>query len=161
VERKSYSQDWPYYNRSQVNEHRHFQALLHDLCKSLSAPAPRRGNQPLNPADAAFFSVYKVYSTMSARRYMGDLDEAKAAGYVSRIPHFNSVLRFLDTEAATPILQDFITRSAAPLMAVESNYAVDSTGFAGCRYHRCHDEKYGRPKSKLAWVKVHAMVGVT
>lgn len=160
VERKSYPQDWPNYNRAQVNEHRHFQALLHDLCSSLSAPPPRRGNQPVHPADAAFWSVYKVYSTMSARRFMGDLDEAKAAGYVSRIPHFNSVLRFFDTDAATGILKDFIARSAAPLAAVETKFAVDSTGFSGCRYNRWYDEKYGRPRSEISWVKVHAMVGV-
>jgi len=161
VERKSYPQDWTNYNKAQVNEHRLFQSFLFDLCRNLPAPAPKPGRPPVNPADGAFYACLKVYSTMSARRFMGDLDEAHAAGYVSRIPHFNSVLRFLDTEDATPILQEFIDRSAAPLAGIERTFAADSTGFSANRYNRWFDEKYGRPRSKQKWVKVHAMVGTT
>jgi transposase len=159
VKKATYRQDWPNYNRAQVNEHGHFQAFLADLCDSLPAPAPRRGQQPLLPSDAAFCAIFKVYSTMSARRFMGDLAEARESGYVTRVPHFNSVLNFFDTEAATAVLQEFIERSAAPLVAVETNFAVDSTGFAGSRYARWFDEKYGKPKSEVMWVKLHAMVG--
>lgn len=156
----TYKQDWPNYNRAQVNEHRHFQAFLADLCGTLPEPAPRRGQKPITPSDAAFCAVYKVYSTMSARRFMGDLDEAKDSGYVSRIPHFNSVLNFFDREESTKILSEFVDRSAAPLIAVESAFATDSTGFAGARYLRWFDEKYGKPKSEVSWLKLHATVGV-
>lgn len=160
VKRKTYAQDWPNYNRAQVNEHRHFGAFLADIRSTLPAPAPRRGQQPIRPADAAFCAVYKTYSTMSARRFMGDLDEAKDSGFVTRVPHFNSVLNFFDRNESTPILHDFIARSAAPLGAIESAFAVDSTGFSGARYQRWFDEKYGRPKSEVQWIKLHAMVGV-
>lgn len=160
VERKSYPQDWPNYNKAQVNEHRHFQAFLADLCDSLPAPAPKPGRPPTLPADAAFYAVFKVYSTMSARRFMGDLDEAREHGFVTKVPHFNSVLNFFDTEAATGILHEFVARSAAPLAEVETEFAVDSTGFAGARYVRWFDEKYGRPRSEIQWVKLHAMIGV-
>lgn len=160
VERKTYKQDWPNYNRAQVNEHRHFQSFLADICGTLPVPAPKPGRPAILPSDAAFCAVYKVYSTMSARRFMGDLDEAKDGGYVSRIPHFNSVLNFFDREDSTTILADFVTKSAAPLVAVESAFATDSTGFAGARYLRWFDEKYGKPKSEVAWLKLHATVGV-
>jgi hypothetical protein len=156
----TYGQDWAKYNAAQVNELKHFQAFLADLCGSLPTPAPRRGQQPIKPSDAAFCAILKTYSTMSARRFMGDLADSKDNGYVSRVPHFNSVLNFLDTEAATPILLDFIERSAAPLVAVESTFAVDSTGFAGARYARWFDERYGVPRSEIQWLKLHAMVGV-
>ena len=46
VERKTYKQDWPNYNRAQVNEHRHFQTLLADLCRTLPVPPPQRGQKP-------------------------------------------------------------------------------------------------------------------
>ena len=91
---------------------------------------------------------------------MGDLEEAKDAGKISRVPHFNSVLNFFDSENAEAILTDFIAKSAAPLVAVESDFAVDSSGFAGARYVQWVDEKWGTPKRKVEWVKVHAMIGV-
>ena len=160
VEKKTYRQDWPNYNRAQVNEHRHFQTLLADLCRTLPVPPPQRGQKPIRPSDAAFTAVMKVYSTMSARRFMGDLDEARDFGHITRVPHFNSVLKFFDTEDAAGILSDFITRSAAPLAGVESQFAVDSTGFAGARYVQWVDEKWGTPKRRVAWIKLHAMVGV-
>lgn len=160
VQRTTYKQDWPNYNKAQVNSDRHFQEFLAELCAPLPTPAPRRGQRPLPPSDAAFCAVFKTYSTMSARRFMGDLEEAHGNGYVSRVPHFNSVLNFFDTEDSTNILHGFVARSAAPLVAVETSFAVDSTGFSGAHYARWFDEKYGKPKQKQEWMKLHAMVGV-
>ena len=159
VERKTYKQDWPNYNAAQVNEHRHFQTLLADLCGTLPPPAPKPGRPPVPPSDAAFTAVLKVYSTMSARRFMGDLDEARDAGHISRVPHFNSVLNFFDSEDAAGILSNFIRMSAAPLAEVESQFAVDSSGFSGGRYVQWIDEKWGTPKREVQWIKLHAMVG--
>ena len=162
VERKTYQQaDWPAYNRGQVNEHRHFQSLLADLCRTLPAAEGKRGRgRPrLSQSDAAFCAIYKTYSTMSARRFMGDLDAAAERGYVGRVPHFNSVLNFFDSEAATDIMQDFVTLSAAPMVGLETQFAIDGTGFSGARYEKWFDEKWGAPKSKAAWVKLHAVVG--
>lgn len=159
VERTTYRQDWPNYNAAQTNECRHFQTLLADLCRPLPVPPPQRGKQHIRPSDAAFVAVLKVYSTMSARRFVGELDTARDAGFITRVPHFNSVLKFFDTDDAAGVLSDFIARSAAPLAAVESQFAVDSTGFAGGRYVQWIDEKWGTPKRKVQWVKLHAMVG--
>jgi transposase len=160
TKRQTYRQDWPNYNRAQVNEHRHFQQLLADLCGTVPTPAPKPGRPPIPPCDAAFCATMKVYSTMSARRFMGDLEECRDAGYISRVPHFNSVLNFFDSESTAPILTDFVAKSAAPLAEVETDFAVDSTGFAGARYLQWIDEKYGTPKRKVEWVKLHAVVGV-
>jgi hypothetical protein len=43
VERATYAQDWPAYHKAQVNEQRHFQAFLADLCDDLPTPPARRG----------------------------------------------------------------------------------------------------------------------
>lgn len=160
VERKTYQQpDWSAYNRGQVNEHRHFMRLLADLCGSLPTPTPKPGKPPLSPNDAAFTSIFKTYSTMSSRRFTGDMDEALKHGYVSRVPHFNCASKFFDSAAATGILLEFIAKSAAPMIGLESQFAIDGTGFSGTRYCRWFDEKYGAPKSEVAWVKLHAVVG--
>ncbi|QEL19006.1 transposase [Limnoglobus roseus] len=97
---------------------------------------------------------------MSARRFMGDLDDARNAGLVTHVPHFNSVLNFFDRDGSADTLHDFVARSAAPLVPVETAFATDSTGFAGARYQRWFDEKYGQPKSEVEWIKLHATIGV-
>jgi hypothetical protein len=161
VQKKTtYKQDWPNYNAAQTNELSHFQAFLADLCSALPTPPAKRGQQPIPPCDAAFCAVFKTYSTMSARRFNGDLENAQEQGFITRVPHFNSVLNFLDREESTPILEQFVTQSASPLTAVEERFATDSTGFSGCRYVRWFDEKYGVPRMEIEWLKLHATVGV-
>jgi len=61
----------------------------------------------------------------------------------------------------TAILTALIERSAAPLASIETSFAVDSTGFGTCVYHRWYDEKYGKPMKKATWLKAHAMVGTS
>jgi hypothetical protein len=50
-------------------------------------------------------------------------------------------------------------QSAMPLTAVETDFAVDSTGFSTCRFVRC-SKKWGRETDNREWVKLHAMTGV-
>jgi hypothetical protein len=84
----------------------------------------------------------------------------EAKGYVYHAPHFNSVFNYLENPALTPILKSLIEESASPLKAVESDFAVDSSGFSTCTFIRWYDEKYGKMRSEYAWVKAHLMVGV-
>jgi hypothetical protein len=86
--------------------------LLADLCRTIPAP-PRagRGRRPIPLADAVYSAVFKVYSTLSARRFSGDLEEAHERGFIGQQPHFNSVLKCLDNEEVTPILHGICSRS--------------------------------------------------
>lgn len=157
--RTTYPQAWASYNAAQVNEGRLFQILLADLCKALPAPEPKPGRPKTKPADSAFAAILKVFSTLSTRRFMADLKAAKEDGYVSKAPAFNTILDWFDTDEATAILEDFVTKSAAPLAGVEEFFAIDSTGFSGARYLQWIDEKYGTPKRAVSWVKLHAVIG--
>src|ERR1700728_2838330 len=70
--RKTYPQNWPAYNAAQTNEKRHLQALLADLCKTINEPAQdmSKGGPPrLSLRDSVYAAVFKIYSTMSARRF--------------------------------------------------------------------------------------------
>ena len=69
-------------------------------------------------------------STVSGRRFATDLREAKARGYLIELPHYNSVFRYLESEALTPYLYELITLSAQPLKSVESDFAVDQSDSA-------------------------------
>ena len=162
VKRKTYGQAWEQYNAAATNEKFHFQELLADLCRTVVEPViPNRvGRPPIPLADQIFAAVYKVYSTVSGRRFMCDLEDAHWRGHVSRLPHFNSVFRALENPAIRPILVDLITRSALPLKEVESDFAVDSSGFTTCKFTRWFDVKYGVTREKAEWVKVHICCGV-
>jgi len=59
------------------------------------------------------------------------------------MPSYNSVFRYLEAEALTPYLYELITLSARPLKSIESDFAVDSSGFSTGQFMRWFDVKYG------------------
>lgn len=162
VTRKTYTQDWKAYNTAQTHEKSELQALLYELCKTLPEPIQRggKGRPPLSLSDIIFSSVTKIYSTISGRRFATDLREAKARGYLARLPHYNSVFRYLESEALTPYLYELIKLSAAPLKSIESDFAVDSSGFSTGQFMRWFDVKYGTKEDRRMWLKLHLMCGV-
>lgn len=159
--RVTYGQDWSAYHAAQVKEKALFQALLYDLCQGIIEPPRTKGRKPIPLADMVFAGVFKTYSTVSCRRFMTDLTEAQEKGYISRLPHYNSIFNYLEMASVTPLLKALITQSAMPLKAIERDFAVDSSGFSTCQYDRWFDEKYGKMKSKHDWIKMHVMTGVT
>lgn len=156
----TYPQNWPAYNAAQTSEKHHFQRLLHDLCRGMQWQT-ETGGRPRKPLPDVLFAVtFKVYSTVSGRRFIADLDDAHAKGYISEVPHFNTIFNHLETPELTPILTALITRAAGPLKSVETAFAVDSSGFATSRFVRWFDHKYGIVRQEHDWVKAHLMCGV-
>ncbi len=91
---------------------------------------------------------------------MSDLRQSHARGFISRVPHYNSIFNYLEDDGLTPILRDLITQSSLPLKSVEVDFAVDSSGFTTSRFVRWFDVKYGRERAEHHWVKCHLMCGV-
>lgn len=91
---------------------------------------------------------------------MSDLRESHERGMISRVPHYNSIFNYLEDEGLTDILKSLVRQSSLPLAAVETDFAVDSSGFGTSRFTRWYDKKYGRMREKAEWVKVHIMCGV-
>lgn len=161
--RKTYPQNWPAYNAAQTNEKDKFQTLLRDLCEGLNLcdqGSRGRGRPPIPMGDAIFAATYKVYSTVSGRRFMSDLRNAHDKGYIGRLPSYNSIFNILDSKATSNILQWLVSESALPLRALETTFAADSSGFSGSRFDRWYDHKFGDHQMKRAWVKAHIMCGV-
>jgi len=157
--RVTYPQNWPAYNAAQTAEKELFCHLLRDLCSAVPEPERGKGRPPVPVSDALFAAGYKVYSTVSARRFMSDLREAQTNGHVSRAWHFNSVLKVIENPAMTPTLHRLVAQSAAPLSVVETAFAVDSTGFGTQQFYRHFTAKYGRERTSRNYVKLHALVG--
>ena len=138
-----------------------FLELLADLCGGIPWKAKTgRGRPAIRLPDAIFSAVFKVYSTISGRRFTTDLESAREAGHIEKAPHFNTVFGVLEDEATGPILIKLIERSSLALRTVESAFAIDSSGFGTSKFARWFDEKYGVHKSKAEWVKCHIMTGV-
>jgi transposase len=161
--RPTYKQDWPAYNAAQINEKDQFQALLRELCEGIPSPPanPKGGRPPVPMADRAFACAFKVYTTVSGRRASTDMRDARDKGHLSRAPHYSGVCRYLEDPAMTPVLIGLIAESAKPLRAVESDFIVDSSGFATSRFVRWFDHKYRVVKREYDWVKVSVMTGKT
>lgn len=160
TKKTTYSQDWPMYNLAQIEEKKRFAKLLFDLCVGLPDGATNKTGRTRTPmADMVFACAYKVYSTLSSRRFGTDLEDANEKGYLTHKLHPVMVGTFLNCEALTPVLQDMIVQSSLPLRAVETTFAPDSTGFSTSRFVRWFDEKYGRERSGKDWVKAHAICG--
>lgn len=158
--RKTYTQNWRAYNAAQTNEKDKFQVLLRDLCQGIREPKAGRGRPRIPLNDAVFSAVFKVYSTVSGRRFMSDLRDSQAKGYIGRTPSYNSIFNVLESERTTSVLQMLVVESANPLTTIETNFACDSSGFSGSRFDRWFDHKWGELQIKRAWVKAHIMCGV-
>ena len=158
--RLTYSQNWTAYNAAQIEEKPRFMSLLSDLCRNVPQPLQTFGRPRLPLADMVFASVFKVYTGFSSRRFSGDMREASELGLVYKAPHFNSVSNYLANPELTPVLKSLVTLSSLPLKSVETDFAVDSSGFSTSRFVRWFNKKYGRELDNQEWVKVHLMAGV-
>lgn len=155
-----YKQMWSAYNTAQVNEKAKFLALLYELCAGIDEPIQTMGRPRLSMADMIFSSAYKVYSTVSSRRFMTDLKDAYARRYLARLPHYNSIIGYLEKEELTPYLKQLIELSSLPLKSIEKDFAVDASGFSTATYSRWFSAKYGKEMDQHDWIKVHLMCGV-
>ncbi|QJW98754.1 SWIM zinc finger family protein [Frigoriglobus tundricola] len=148
--KKTYKQNWPVYDLAQRTEKDRFQELLFDLCRGIQEPERKKGaaGRPSTPlSDQVFASAFKVFSTMSLRRFNADLRDAHGKGYLTIQMNPLTVGRYLENAALTPILENLIVQSALPLKAIETVFAPDSTGFSTSRFVRWFDEKYGTERS--------------
>jgi transposase len=172
VTRKTYPQVWPAYNAAQTQEKRIFQYLLHQLCQGVGEPAQYNGRPRLPLEDMIFAMAFKVYSTVSGRRFATDLKEAHGKGYLSALPSYNTVFRYFESEMLTPYLQMLIEESSLPLASIEEDFAVDSSGLSTGVYIRWNDAKWGNKTrdlfgdgkgyivGKKDWLKIHITCGV-
>ncbi len=154
------SRCWTSYNTASCEEKSRFVVLLAELCRGVPEPVQTFGRPRLPLGDVVFCAAFKVYSTVSTRRCMGDLEDAHAKGYISKVPHYNSIINYFEMPTLTPILRELIVESSLPLKAVETDFAVDSSGFGTSGFVRWYNARYGHEQDNRDWLKVHLMIGV-
>lgn len=162
TEKKTYKQDWTAYNAAQSVEKDRLQELLADLLRGVPEPdrPPTPGRKPHTYRDSLFAMVFKVYCTLSTRRFSSDLREAHRRGWTSKDIPGLKVAQFMENPAFTPILRQLIAVSALPLRTVETKFAIDSTGFGTSKFETWYDHKYGVTRRRCLWIKTHIATGV-
>ena len=169
VTRKTYPQVWPAYNMAQTQEKAQFLYLLRQLCQGIGEPAQMNGRPRLPLEDMIFAMAFKVYSTVSGRRFMTDLRDAHKRNYISQLPCYNSIFNYFESEVLTPYLEMLIEESSLPLAAIEKDFAIDSSGLSTGIHQRWVEHKWGAVRAEFTdiedvtrrdWIKVHLACGV-
>ncbi|MEM4255221.1 MAG: transposase [Candidatus Norongarragalinales archaeon] len=159
--RQLQAKKWQAYNESQTEEKLWFLDLLADLTQQIEwQPRGGKGRPQANLPEMVFSCVSKVYEGLSSRRATSDLELAHRRGYLSKVPHFNTVLKFLNEPELTPVFTKLIEISALPLKPFESTFAIDASGLSSAFYSRWLDYRFNDDRRFHDWIKVHLMCGV-
>lgn len=159
--RVTYRQDWPNYNAAQCEEKDRVQVLLQALCDGIQNPPQiGRGRPRAALSDVIFAGTMKVFTGFSGRRATSDIRACAEKGLITKAPAYNTVFEYLENPEVTPLLKKLVHVAAVPLANVESDFAIDGTGFGSKVYKRWYDAKYGRQMKEATWVKLHAICGV-
>jgi transposase len=157
----TYPQVWSAYNKAQTNEKLLFMHLLRDLCEFVEETKLKgKGRPSLSVNEMLFCTGLATYVGKSSRRLISDLAIAEEMKYISKKPHFNSVINYLNKPDLTPVLHNLITLSALPLKQFEEHFGVDSSGFSTSMYAHWFEHKWKGDKQKRLWRKAHVMSGV-
>lgn len=158
---ETYTQVWSVYNEAKTSEKEMFIKILLELLELLKVDYRKRKGHPNNDLhDMIFACAIKVYSGLSSRRAVSELELLKRIGFIEQVPHFNTLLNYFNNEQMTDILKKLIELSSLPLKQIEEDFAVDSSGFSTSIFSRWFDHKWGKTKDKRYWVKCHLMSGV-
>lgn len=159
IETKTYIQNWSFYNQAQIQEFELFDQFLCQLVSSIEEPDQYMGRPKLKMRDQIFCSIMKVYSQLSGRRAHCLYVQAMEKQQILHAPHFNAISKTLNKKEIQSILHDLVHLSAKPLASVETDFAIDSSGFRCSTFGSYCEEKHGT-KRKRNWLKVHIITGI-
>ena len=158
--KKNYTQDWSSYNAAQQKEKIILMNILDELLDYIPIPDKKSlGRKQVSFRDKVFSIVLQAYNIKSSRRCIADLELARRTGYMSKTLHFNTVLRILKDLSITPYLKHLILVSGIPLQGIESDFAVDASGFSTSEFGRWLDVRTGSQEQKRKYVKIHLTCG--
>lgn len=149
-----------YYRR----EGREFPRLARALAVMVQAASHHFRFNGLPGADIIFCLLMRVYYYhFSARRLDFKLEELQRAGYMSKVPHANTVLYHLRQKGLTLLLERMIGMTSLPFQIFDARFAVDSTKIITAVHLRDEDGNVVmRGERKLRkWIKLHYICGLS
>ena len=161
--KRTYPQEWTAYNNAQQKEKVLLMNILDELLDYI--PFPERmgvGRKPISIRDKIFYLVLQSYNIKSSRRCISDLEIAKKLGYIGKTPHFNTLLKCMKDKDLATYFKHIISMCGLPLQQIETDFAVDSSGFSTSQFGRWLDVRFDEDKKRerRRFVKVHLTCGV-
>jgi len=156
----SYPQVWEAYNQAQTQEKILFLELLYELTSQI--PQPKRngaGRPKTNLGNMVFSCCLKQYLDFSSRRSESDIQLAVQLGYIDHAPHFNTILKYLKEPIMKKVLIKLIEISSIPFKEVETDFAMDASGFSTAMYGHWLTKRLILNEYK-SFKKAHIMCGV-
>ncbi len=154
-------QDWSAYSKAQMQEKLMLMDLVSELNDLIKINESKTvGRNKFNLKDIVFCLTLKSYTKLSSRRLASDLELAKHKGFISSVPHFTTLMNYLDDKRLTPLFFELIRLSALPLKQAETDFAIDSSGFSVNQFGRWLDYKFNGDTRYRKWIKAHIMTGV-
>ncbi len=109
--------------------------LIADLVQLIPIPKQVGPGYPRVPLRyIAQGAIIKTFERRPARQTVEALSRSQARGLLAQIPSYNTLLREMANPALTPHLQSIVNASIVPLLSVEHDFAIDSTGISTCVY---------------------------
>ncbi len=160
-EKRTYSQDWSSYNKTQMREKIILINILNELLDNILFKETKKvGRNPIRTRDKIFYLVLQAYNIKSSRRCIADLDLCRQLDFVEKTPHFNTILKCLKDSTLEMYFKHLINVSGLPLQQVESDFAVDSSGFSTSQFDRWFKTKHVLKSSTRRYRKAHITCGV-
>ena len=130
--KRRYVQNWSAYNQAQTKEKFMSLKILHEAVESIGIKTygKSRGRPPFELKDMIKCCCIKVFNGFSARRTIPELEIAHILRYISKKPHFNSIINYMNNPYITSFLKEIITKLSIPLAPYEKRFAIDATGFS-------------------------------
>ena len=157
--RITYKQEWSAYNKAQTQEITLFDKLLKDLVEEVKEPEQGMGRPRIPLKEQVFCAIQKVYSQLSSRRARSLYVNAEQKKQIDKAPSYNMINLVLNREDLTPMLHELVRITALPLKSVDTEFAIDSTGFRTSSFGEYAEDKYNLSRDKR-WVKAHVCTGV-
>ena len=154
-------QNWSAYTEAQNNEKQMLMSVMSELLSivKIEVKNGKLGRRYLDMKDMCFSHVLKTYTKLSSRRLNSDLEKVKDDEFINKVPHFTTLMNWLEKEEMTQLLLELIKLSALPMKGIESQYAIDSSGFSSSQFGRWFNFKYNEERICRNWVKAHIMIG--
>lgn len=150
------TQQWDKYTEGQQNERKLLPDVLDELFQNiqLKYDETKKGRHFHSIKDITYCLMLKTYTKLSSRRLNSDLESIKKEGYIEKVPNFTTMMKYLNKEELTWLLDALITLSSKPIPNIK-DVAIDSSGFSTSQFGRWFDFKYDKDKTIRKWIKAH------
>ncbi len=158
-EKKTYSQDWPLYQKACSQEKLMFLKILKDVVDFMMIEEEYKGNGRPSAyyGDILKSLCIKSYHNYSSWRLESELKIARAMGIIDEVYKRTTLMKYMQDEKITRLLHKLYKIIAQPIAPIELYFAADATGisnaYGNTRWinvrHTKEEAKHRREYSKL------------